>query len=99
MPDSELDLEIAREKARKQPSDQWKRGPKITKEDLLDAAGTGEIDIADINQDLSKPNTLGFGKYKDKTFEWVYQNDRRYFFWAGENIRGFDDRAKAALKQ
>ena len=35
---------------------------------------------------------MNFGKYAAKTMEWVREHDARYFEWAMENVKGFEDR-------
>lgn len=90
---TELEIEIAREKAKKAPSDAWKRGAKITKEDLLQAHKTGEIALkadAPPNFAPKADGIIKFGKHTGKTYEWVKQNDKGYCAWAREKgIKGF----------
>lgn len=35
---------------------------------------------------MEKNDQIKFGKYKGKTFEYIYQNDKDYFTWLYENI-------------
>lgn len=70
----------------------WNKNPKflaikgISKENLLNK--TGQIVKGD---PLKKEQTkgVGFGKYKDKTKDWIRNNDPAYFSWASENVKGF----------
>ena len=73
----------------------WKKGPKITKAQLIAAAKKGEIEISSQNDNYDGSAKLGFGKYRDKTYDWVKKYDKQYYAWALENIPGF--RAKAEL--
>lgn len=88
---TELEIELAREKAKKKPSNEWKKGPKISKEDLLNAHKTGEVSLkADAPPNYGSSTTLRFGKHVGKTIEWVKQNDKGYAAWAREKgIKGF----------
>lgn len=77
----------------------WRKNPKflaikgISKENLENC--TGEIVRGDpINKPQKGGSTLGFGKYKDKTIEWVKENDLRYFEWCHREIKGFAERVK-----
>jgi uncharacterized protein YbaR (Trm112 family) len=36
----------------------------------------------------SGDDILPFGKYKDKTVDWVCTNDNAYALWASENMKG-----------
>jgi hypothetical protein len=37
---------------------------------------------------------IGYGKYAQKTFEWVKENDSRYFEWMVSNVDKFRTKAK-----
>jgi hypothetical protein len=87
---------------KKAKANEWRESPKwlairgITKPDLLN--GTGQIeklkyppwDKRNTNQPTEPLScNIGYGKYHDKTYEWVKQNDFRYFSWCSENIPKF----------
>jgi hypothetical protein len=41
------------------------------------------------DQDTELNNKIGYGKYAQKSYEWVKKNDSRYFDWMCENINKF----------
>ena len=45
-----------------------------------------------MKNDSAKIPIMGFGKYRDKTVQWVKDNNRHYFHWAEENVEGFKKR-------
>jgi len=88
----ELELEVARAKIQKDKTVVKGLG-KISKADIRKAiANGGELimppDLVDF--------TIKFGKYKGKTYNWVYQNDLGWMTWAFENVAGFKAQAEAA---
>ncbi len=92
-----LELELALAQDPKRPkNDSWKRGARITKAQIAIAVKNGgelELSLDDIGV---VDKTLKFGKYKGKTYNWVYKNDPRWLDWAFENIQGFETKARAA---
>jgi hypothetical protein len=40
-------------------------------------------------QNKKDSKVMGFGKYKNKTREWVMENDKSYFNWCTQNVKGF----------
>jgi len=112
----ELELELKLSQRKGPPDDRWKKGPKITKEQLKHAK-IGEEDydmpahIKPFHGMRYKEITLGgegdaqvsalikFGKYKGKTYEWVYKNDKNYHWWACENVPNYEHNSKTALKK
>ncbi len=93
----ELELEILQADAKKKPkNDFWKKGARLTKEHIAIACKSGgdlELEPDDFG---IVDKILKFGKYKGKTYNWVYKNDPRWMTWAFENIQGFEAKAKAA---
>ncbi len=109
---AELDLELKLSQRKGPPDDRWKKGPKITKE-TLNKAKLGEpnyeIQHAPFMGMVYKEITLGnegdakvsvvikFGKYKGKTYQWIYENDKGYHYWACENIPNYEHNSKANI--
>lgn len=91
----ELEIELAL--AQKKPkNDNWKKGARITKEQLAIAVKNGgELQLSQDDIGIVD-KTIKFGKYKGKTYNWVYQNDPRWMTWAFMNVQGFEAKAKAA---
>jgi hypothetical protein len=63
---------------------------KITFQDCLTKSGPIEPGTPLHKKQKETAPTLGFGKYRDKTPEWVQQNDEGYWDWAMENVPGFE---------
>jgi hypothetical protein len=97
------------EEQRKVNANKWRDDPKfkaikpITKSDLLN--GTGQIEKLKFppwdkknsegkQTEQVKPDGIGYGKYADKTYEWVKENDLRYYLWMTENVPKFAAKAK-----
>ncbi len=105
---TELEVEL-RLSQKKVKNDNWKKGHRITKEQLTNARlvddvsehfGRRKVKEIDINADggfVSK--TVNFGKHKGRTYHWIYKNDAYWWSWAIENIQGFRDKAEAAEYQ
>lgn len=87
----------------------WRKNPKflaiqgVTKQDLLE--GSAYIEKLkwppwDKRNDskgaaqTNQTNLVGYGKYSQKSFEWVKENDYRYFEWMCENVDKFRVKAK-----
>lgn len=95
----ELEVELAlAQNARKPKDDSWKKGAMISKDEIIKASKMGKD--AEIQLKTDTPSiidkTIKFGKYKGKTYNWVYKNDSRWMMWAFMNVQGFEDKAKAA---
>lgn len=85
----------------------WRKNPKfqaiegISKEDLFN--GSAYIEKLKWppwdkrNNSAQKEETsltIGYGKYAAKTFEWVKENDSRYFEWMLQNVPKFAAKVK-----
>lgn len=97
---TELDIEVARVEARKNPLNWNSVGKGVTREDIKKAVANGGELILDYSQGARKPADTGgliaFGKHKGKTYNWVYKNDIGWMTWAFANIQGFKAKAEAA---
>ncbi len=93
----ELELEILQGEAKKKPkNDSWKKGSRITKEQIAIAIKSGgELELT--QDDLGiVDKVIKFGKYKGKSYNWVYKNDLNWMTWAFGNVQGFKTKAIAA---
>jgi hypothetical protein len=79
-------------------SDEWKKGPRITAEDLKE--GKNGVERITAEEALkgtgsATPITAGgkrvmsFGKHKNKEWDWVKKHDAGYWNWCCENITWF----------
>lgn len=75
----------------------WNEIRQISLENCVNKTGQIEAGIP-IERSKNPQNTklsqgkitiMGFGKYKEKTREWVQQNDPSYWQWCCENIKNF----------
>ena len=79
-------------------TDAWRQGDSISFQDCLN--GTGKMEKISAREALNlegikaekDDSLMNFGKYAAKTMEWVREHDARYFEWAMENVKGFEDR-------
>jgi len=42
---------------------------------------------------------MNFGKYKNKTIEWVLENDIEYLDWAVKNVIWFSEKCDSTMKK
>lgn len=96
----------------KPKSDEWKKGPRISAEDVR--RGTGNIEHISADEFFGrsgKPGTVAtgqvaaqpqvthvmmFGKHRGKTFETVRNSDPGYWSWCCREVSGFSAKAKKA---
>ena len=100
----EAAAEVEKEKKRAwRKKEKWLQIAGITNEDLLH--GSDYIEKLkyppwdkrnnEKKEDLSRDGYLiGYGKYAQKSFEWVKENDSYYFKWMCENVDKFKTKAK-----
>jgi hypothetical protein len=101
----EVELKLSQKKVK---SDAWKKGPRLTKDQLTNAKfGDGEkwkgVKFKEVSLgsegDAKVSAELKFGKHKGKTYQWVHDNDRYYHAWACENVPNYEHNARANLKK
>lgn len=106
----ELDIELKLSQRKGPPDDRWKKGPKITKEQLKTAPlGDGDFEFwkgrkfkeisLGSEGDAKVSSLIKFGKYKGKTYQWVYDNDKNYHWWACENVPNYKHNVESNLKK
>lgn len=83
-------------------AEDYKTNPKFAKLEKISLENclkcTGQIERLDTKKLLDEVlPKMGFGKYKEKTFKWVQENDPGYMGWCIENISGFAAKAKNNL--
>ena len=66
----------------------WLKGSRISRDDCLNKRRT--VEYADIFEGCEKKEIVSFGKFKGQTYDWIKQNQPRYYEWASENIKGFN---------
>lgn len=83
----------------KKVGDEWRKNPKwleirgITTKELY--SFTGQVERGTPlkgSKTQSAPvdgKVMTFGKHKGKSIEWVKTNDKWYYNWACENVKGF----------
>lgn len=85
-------LEIQLNRAKIDPK--WKENAKflsikgISKQNCIEK--TGEIVAGEPLKKEEKKKIFTFGKYKNKTFDYVRANDENYWNWCCENIKDFN---------
>lgn len=91
-----------------QISGAWRKGPRITFENLKEGTGPIEHTTGIIKEGYghpaknpakmaeSGPPIMGFGQYRNMTMTEVKTKYGRYWDWCIENVKGFDERAKKA---
>lgn len=107
----ELDLRL-RPTIPKVRDDSWRKGPRITKENMDKATGVMQRATREDWGDSaghkggSRPTQvvaakdggrLGFGKHKDMTLEQVYTREPGYWSWMEENVEWIQPRLKKWL--
>lgn len=104
----ELELALSQKKPK---DDRWKKGPRLSKDSLTNAKlvddncqhfGRRKIKQVEVGTDMDaqiSPVISFGGKYKGRTYEWVYKNDCQYHNWACENIKDYERRAAATIKK
>lgn len=78
-------------------TNEWKtNGPKISFKDCLRGTGAMEFvprnELFETEKREKDDSLMNFGKYAQKKVLWVRNHDRRYFEWALENVKGFEER-------
>lgn len=58
----------------------------------------GEIECP-VKKEEAAQQLLGFGKFADKTYQYVYERHRYYYDWACREVRGFKEKAEKFINK
>lgn len=103
-----VDHILAEVDAAKLKDESWRKGPKITMQDILNERGVERITAEELrtgksresarNQSRNKQESkvMGFGKYRDELILDVWESNQNYIRWAVQKVNGFRTKAIAA---